>query len=303
MSEFDSIHYRDEHVTIGSFRCRPSHPRFSDTGPIDDYLYVFPRTSVSITHAGRDSVVADASVVMFYNRHQEYRREPISRDGDWCDWFRVNPEAVVEAATPYDPAVVDRPHRPFGFSHGPCAADIYLRQRMLLESVRDHSCPDVLWVEETVQDILQCVVAESYRVFGRTPDRCGNPRTRRTHAELADAARSLLSEGYAESLSLHEIARRLYTSPFHLSRVFRQQTGTTLHAYRNQLRLRASLDRVTEPNGDLSRLAFALGYSGHSHFTQAFRRCFGLTPSQLRRDPRITVRALRRKLRRQASPL
>ncbi len=301
MSEFDSIHYRNEQVTIGSFRCRPSHPRFRDTGPIDDYLYVFPRTSVAITQAGRESVVADANVVMFYNRHQEYRRDPISHEGDWCDWFKVSPEAVVEAAEPYDPAVVDRPHRPFCFSHGPCDPNVYLRQRLLLESVRGHTV-DGLWVEENVHDLLRAVIAESYRVLGQvrgldssSGHRAG-PGTRHTHAELADAARSLLSHCFADSLSLHEMARRLYTSPFHLSRVFRQQTGTTLHAYRNQLRLRASLERITQSDGDLSALAFALGYSGHSHFTQAFKRCFGLTPSQLRRDPRPNVRVLRRKL-------
>ena len=282
MSEFDTTHYQRRKVRVGSFRCRPSHPRFSDTGPIDNFLCVFPRTSVVITHAGRKAVVADANVVMFYNRHQEYRRGPISREGDRCDWFSVSPEAVIEASRPYDPAVADRPDRPFGFSHGPCGADVYLKQRLLLEYIRSHSSPDALLVEESVQEILRCVVAESYRALGHTPARSTSAATRRTHAELADAARSLLAECYAESLSLDEIAHRLYTSPFHLSRVFRQQTGTTLHAYRNQLRLRASLERVTRPRQDLSALAFELGYSGHSHFTQSFRRCFGLTPSRLR---------------------
>ncbi len=295
MSEFDTTHYRSRHVSVGSFRCRPNHPRFSDTGPIDNYLCVFPRTSVLITHAGREAVVADANVVMFYNRHQEYRRGPISQEGDQCDWFVVSPQAVVEAARPYDPAVVDRPDRPFGLSHGPCAAEIYLKQRLLLEYVRGNSNLDALVIEESVQEILRCVVAGSYRACGHAPAPT-NTATRRAHAELADAARSLLAKCYDESLSLHEIAHRLYTSPFHLSRVFRQQTGITLHVYRNQLRLRASLERVTQPRQDLSDLAFALGYSGHSHFTQSFRRCFGLTPSQLRRDPRINVRSLRRRL-------
>ena len=296
MSEFDTTHYRCGNITVGSFRCRPSHPRFSDTGPIESYLCVFPRTSVFITHAGKETIVADANVVMFYNRHQVYHRGPISQEGDRCDWFRISPQAVVEATMPYDPAVVDRPHRPFGFSHGPCNADIYLKQRLLLEYVRSNSNPDALLVEESVQEILRSVVAGSYRALGHEPVGSSSSATRRTHADLTDATRSLLASCYSESLSLHELAHCLHTSPFHLSRVFRQQTGTTLHAYRNQLRLRASLDRVTQPGQDLSELAFALGYSGHSHFTQCFRRCFGLTPSRLRRDPRLNVRSLRQRL-------
>jgi AraC-like DNA-binding protein len=33
---------------------------------------------------------------------------------------------------------------------------------------------------------------------------------------------------------------------------------------------------------DLSALAYALGYSSHSHFTQAFKRAFGRPPSEVR---------------------
>jgi len=61
-------------------------------------------------------------------------------------------------------------------------------------------------------------------------------------------------------------------------RLFHRQTGTTLHAYRNQLRLRAALERLTDPGVDLLDTALDLGYSSHSHFTETFRRSFGITP-------------------------
>jgi AraC-like DNA-binding protein len=59
-------------------------------------------------------------------------------------------------------------------------------------------------------------------------------------------------------------------------------TATTLHAYRNQLRLRAALERVADPGSDLLSVAIDLGYSSHSHLSEAFRRTFKLTPSALR---------------------
>ena len=61
-------------VSVGRFRCRPSHPHFHDTGPTRGHLLVFPRETVTITHAGKRPIVADPSCVMLYNR-QEYRRE------------------------------------------------------------------------------------------------------------------------------------------------------------------------------------------------------------------------------------
>ena len=71
------------------------------------------------------------------------------------------------------------------------------------------------------------------------------------------------------------------TSPFHLARVFRRESGLTIHAYVHQLRLRTALERVMDRE-DLSRVAVDLGYATHSHFTASFRRSFGVPPSSLR---------------------
>jgi AraC-like DNA-binding protein len=52
-------------------------------------------------------------------------------------------------------------------------------------------------------------------------------------------------------------------------------------AYRNDVRLRLSLEAVLE-GGDLSQIALESGFSSHSHFTAAFRAHFGVTPSTTR---------------------
>jgi AraC-like DNA-binding protein len=62
--------------------------------------------------------------------------------------------------------------------------------------------------------------------------------------------------------------------------------GTSLHAYRNQLRLRRAIGLIEEGARDLAGLAMQLGYSSHSHFSLAFREAFGCTPAQLRREVR-----------------
>jgi AraC-like DNA-binding protein len=40
-----------------------------------------------------------------------------------------------------------------------------------------------------------------------------------------------------------------------------------------------ALEPLADGAGDLTRIALDLGFSSHSHFTAAFRRHFGLTPS------------------------
>ena len=85
--------------------------------------------------------------------------------------------------------------------------------------------------------------------------------------------------------SLGELARTLHTSPFHLARVFRAETGFTLAGYRQALRLRAALERLPGNDRDLSALALELGFSSHSHFTATFTREYGVPPSAVK-DPR-----------------
>jgi AraC-like DNA-binding protein len=55
-----------------------------------------------------------------------------------------------------------------------------------------------------------------------------------------------------------------------------------VHRWLLRLRLHASLERVAEPGSDLTTVALDFGFASHSHFTAAFRRTFGLTPSALR---------------------
>ena len=64
--------------------------------------------------------------------------------------------------------------------------------------------------------------------------------------------------------------------------MFREQTGLTLHGYRTELRIRASLALISAGGLDLAEVALAVGFSGHSHFSTAFRRRVGVPPSSLR---------------------
>ncbi len=99
--------------------------------------------------------------------------------------------------------------------------------------------------------------------------------------DAVEDARVVLATRYGEALSVSDVARLVSLSPFHLARLFRRQTGTTMHAYRDQVRLRIGLSRLGDHRCDLAQLALELGYSSHSHFTTSFRRAFGVTPSEM----------------------
>ncbi len=275
--DLDRVVFASPVVRVGQWRCPVSHPAFLDSGPASEALFVFPREGVWIEHEGRQPFVADANTVTYYNQGQRYRRRPLSARGDRCEWFAVAPQTLAETLAAHEPAAADRPEMPFAFTHGPSSADTYLRQRMVFQHVSYERHPDRLFVEEMVLSVLGDVTRLAYE-----RSRSKQVVRHRRDGDLIEAARDVIARKFRSNLSLSDIAREVESSVFHLARTFRARTGFSLHAYRNQLRLRAALDRLAEPRVDLIDVALELGFSSHSHFTDTFQRSFGKTPSVVR---------------------
>lgn len=270
----DEVVYETDLVTIGAFRAGIDDPLFRDSGPTERAIFVFPRTSVVIRHCDKAPFATDACTVTYYNRGQRYTREPIDPRGDRCEWFAVRPDVLLDVLATYEPDVAERPGKPFSMLCGPSDAESYAAQRTVVRHVQGSDAPDALAVEESVVAILDHLLTLAH---GRP-----NPADA---GRLTPAVKRYLADHFTASDSLEEIAEAAECSVFHLCRVFRDETGTTIHRYRHQLRLRRSLELVAEPESDLTDVALRLGFSSHSHFTAAFRKAFGTTPSEFRRAP------------------
>jgi AraC family transcriptional regulator len=279
----DRILFASASAQVGAFRCRPDHPSFADTGPIQAHIVVFPRTSVEIHHEGSRPFVADACVATLYNRGQRYRRAALDPAGDRCDWFALAPQLALEVAAHHDPAVGERPDEPYRFEFAPVTSALYLRQRRLFDRL-SRARLDALEVEEELLGIVECALAGAYRQRGGRRRRAEAPR-RGDSLELAERAAALLGRDLDRPLALAALAASLGVTAPHLCRTFRRARASTLHAHRTELRLRSALELLggpTRPRRDLTEIALACGFSSHSHFTSAFRRRFGLAPSRAR---------------------
>jgi AraC-like DNA-binding protein len=107
-----------------------------------------------------------------------------------------------------------------------------------------------------------------------------------------ERAREFLADRFAQPDALAQIAQAAHCSPYHLARVFRARTGSTIHAYRTHLRMVHALYRLQEGEQSLSLLAAELGYSSHAHFTAVFTALYGHGPAQMRRN--LVARAVPR---------
>jgi AraC-like DNA-binding protein len=284
--------YDGAFFSVGQFRRGPKHPNFCGPHQVGGTLIVFPRTSVTITHAGKEPVLADANTVMFYNDGQVYSRAKLSDKGDLCEWFGFDHQLVADAIRSFDAHVDDRPCEPFQFTHSPSDTTSYLLQRLVVDHILANQQPDTLLIEETVMRILNRVIENNYRQRGVPPLMAKTSQ----ELEVVDAIQKILAVRFEQNPSLEQIAAQLNYSPFYLCRIFRKHTRQSIRQYLNQLRLRTALDYVTQANTDLTRLALGLGFASHSHFTEAFRKTFGTPPSALRNTSPPAVRHLLSKI-------
>ncbi|HVR96481.1 MAG TPA: AraC family transcriptional regulator [Thermoanaerobaculia bacterium] len=273
----DTVLFRSRLLQIGAFRAEPSHPRFHDSGPTENDIFVFPRTSVWLRHEGGKPFVSSPNLVTYYNKGQVYARDKVSEVGDRCEWFALDRTVLLEVLRSREPTVAEHPDRPFPFSHGPSDSQSYLAQRLIVRHLMTGKPIDPLYVEEAMLHVLARLLGHATEMHGARHRRAEAPS-----GDVLEGVKALLAREFREPLSLQEIADRAGFSVFHLCRLFRRGTGTTLHAWRSQLRLRTSLELVADQRTDLTGIGLDLGYSSHSHFTAAFRQTFKVTPSALR---------------------
>jgi AraC-like DNA-binding protein len=236
---------------------------------------VFPRTHVRIRHASAPPFLAGPSVVTLYNEGQEYQRGAVSAEGDRCDWIAVRPAILEDAVAAMAPSAPRGSKRLFPTSHVRSDSVVYLRQRCVFERLaRAGQQPmDSLDLDETVLSLLELVMREACAAARHVPEPTAGQRA------LVAEARLLLVHHAGHRVGLADVASRLHCSVLHLCRTFRRVQGSTVHSYLMRLRLRLALERLADGGGDLTRIALDAGFCSHSHFTAAFRREFGTTPS------------------------
>jgi AraC family transcriptional regulator len=96
--------------------------------------------------------------------------------------------------------------------------------------------------------------------------------------------RAYIESHLSEDLSLDELARVVDISPNYLISLFRESIGTTPHKYVVQQRLESARKLLARPGMSLLEIAHRCGFQDQSQFTTIFRRNFGVTPGQYRRQ-------------------
>jgi AraC-like DNA-binding protein len=274
--------FRSPLVAVYDVNCHAPCGSFSSEEQSISHGVVFPRSGVFIKKVShKDQLVAESTRVLFFNRHEIYRVSHPTTGGDNCTAIHFQEEALVDFLSSIDPSVAESPNRPFRSTATDSSASLALTLHRLRRLLLTRRPDEPLVVEEICASLLANSVAAAYEQRSRVRQPVREV-TRQAHRDLVDATRVVLARKFRDKLSLGKLARTVFSSPFHLARIFRRETGSSLHRQQNRLRLRLALEHLANGRPDLTMLALDLGFSSHAHFTQAFRSEFGCAPSQFR---------------------
>ncbi len=81
-----------------------------------------------------------------------------------------------------------------------------------------------------------------------------------------------------EDLTIDYLARQFYISKFHMMRLFRRETGQSIHSYLSDRRLLMARDMIRS-GMSATESCFRAGFRSYSSFTRAYAKRFGTTPT------------------------
>ena len=253
-----------ENLRDGTDRAAKSPAAYSP-----DFQVCLPYCGLFIWHVGQDDVVADANQVLYVSGGESFSLSKPVTGGYGELIITPDPALLAELACTRDSLGTHPLFR--RRSRRLDAGAQELRTRFLHLATRGEL--NGLCADECVVALLRAAL-KADAMNGSRPGRATRRLIRRT--------KEFLEAHMSACISLSDVARHAGASPAYLTDVFRRIEGTPLHRYLVQLRLARALVELPAAT-DLTSLALALGFSSHSHFTAAFRRAFGCTPSQCRK--------------------
>ena len=126
--------------------------------------------------------------------------------------------------------------------------------------------------------ILDLLCQQCDLLTGQQPKEIKIPKS---DLEKVNHARNLVLERLKDPLSMSSISLLCGLNEFKLTKYFKQVFGTTVFGLLQEERLKASRFLIKEGEKNISQIAYELGYAHPQHFQRAFKKRFGLTPTEL----------------------
>lgn len=134
--------------------------------------------------------------------------------------------------------------------------------------------------------ILKALVMQLIILLYREMDECSSPPSlqasqfaNRDKKVIVQSLIDYMTSYYMEDISLDNISKNMYLSPVYISKIFKEETGTSPINYLIQIRLEKAKHILEKNNMPINLVAKAVGYEDAYYFSKLFKKYYGMAPS------------------------
>ena len=109
----------------------------------------------------------------------------------------------------------------------------------------------------------------------------------KNYSALVQSVLYSLRQGYADPVSMAELAEEMAVTESYMIRRFREETGTSPAAFLNQLRLENACLLLSSSHETIQVISSRVGIPDANYFSRIFKKQYGMTPVEYRRKHRI----------------
>lgn len=272
--------FRSPLFRVFDFRCNEAPGGRSLPEYCRAFEISFTRTGDFSLRKGKQTYTVDTRGILLHNPESEYVVTHGEKVRDTCTVVQINESILQDARSMFwkkENAAIS-PRDSFEFARN------FIRSNPRLDFLHHHVYGSPKHKREALsrEILLMEIVEEVFTaLYGPVNE---SPLQRTQHLEMIERAKSFLNGNFNQDLSLSTISRYAYASPFHFSRIFKQNTSCSPYRYLQEVRWKHAALLLRNTSCPVTEICFESGFNSFPHFIASFSRRFGLSPSKFRRS-------------------
>ena len=266
--------------TIRHVECRPTDQNCGEVEHTDADIVVLPLRGAFVKHiVSGKKLLAEPSQAVFFVAGRPYRVSHEVASSDDSLSLQFSPDILCEVL-----AITTATDNLHSIEANSLLSTHTIAARTLLYWRLKHQLAEPIEIEEMSLGLIS-----SAFITARRNKKSSKPKASR-RSQKVEAARIALIQSPEQKWTLSDLSKRVNCSPYHLTRIFREELGIPLHQYQLRMRIAKSLNALLDTKDDVTTIALDSGFFSHSHFTSAFRQTIGISPTEFRRSANSQTR-------------
>ncbi len=156
--------------------------------------------------------------------------------------------------------------------------DFYLVEQRLREilHVKNTYSPESQWIADHLLGVFLGELA------GIIHHRNHLPKTKQNVSKTVSLIKRYIHENYYKLVTLNHLSEVAHMSLFHLSRLFKKETGDSPIQYLMKYRLEVAKQYLQSTNDTIEVISEKIGYESEAHFQHIFKKRHGMSPGKFR---------------------